>query len=206
MRKHKKIRLWPEKAEPIGCLEAQRMIEPYLGGKLTYQETCSFIEHIDNCPECREELDVFFTVYQALSLDEQDNNTQMLSLDETLRRTKAHLSRVKTAKKVHNTGVTTILVIAAVLIIGIVFPDTWFSPHNAGIWLRHVFRGEHGNISQTESELPRLESVLGDLVTESELPSEAEVLIMNLETEINAPQLSEPEIDVSDKTDREIQR
>ena len=206
MRKRKKIRLLREKTGPIGCLEAQRMIEPYLGGKLTYEETCSFVEHMDSCPECREELDIFFTVYQALRFDEQDNSSQMLTLDDMLRRTKTHLSRIKTAKRVHIGGVTTVLIITAVLIIGIMFPEMWFSPHNTGIWLRHIFIGNNENVVQTESELPGIESVLEDLSTESELTSEAEALIEVLETEINDPQLSQPEIDVSDKKEREIQR
>ena len=35
---------------------------PYINGSLTDEELEAFLKHIDNCAECREELEIYFTV------------------------------------------------------------------------------------------------------------------------------------------------
>ena len=44
------------------CEEAERLVMPYINGSITDQELEGFLKHIDHCPECREELEIYFTV------------------------------------------------------------------------------------------------------------------------------------------------
>ena len=44
------------------CEEAERLVMPYINGNITDQELEGFLKHIDHCPECREELEIYFTV------------------------------------------------------------------------------------------------------------------------------------------------
>ena len=44
------------------CREAQRLVTPYINGSITDQELEEFLKHIDSCPDCREELEIYFTV------------------------------------------------------------------------------------------------------------------------------------------------
>ena len=44
------------------CREAERLVMPYINGSITDEELKAFVEHIDHCPDCREELEIYFTV------------------------------------------------------------------------------------------------------------------------------------------------
>lgn len=44
------------------CTEAERLVMPYINGSITDDELRSFLEHIDHCSECQEELEIYFTV------------------------------------------------------------------------------------------------------------------------------------------------
>ena len=181
----KRIRRRREKAGPIGCLEAQKMIEPYLEGNLSDEEMRRFIEHIDGCPECHEELEIFYTVYEALE-DDEETIRETVSLDETIRRSKSRLSRLQTARKVRIGVFLTAFSLAFLVILGMIFPSMLLSPRNMGTLVRNLFTRQQ-NVIETESEVPDIESVIEDLSMESELDSEAEALIKLIETE-------EPEI------------
>ena len=47
--------------------EAERLVMPYINGSITDEELKSFVEHIDHCPDCREELEIYFTVDVGIS-------------------------------------------------------------------------------------------------------------------------------------------
>ena len=44
------------------CREAERLVMPYINGSITDDELEEFLKHIDQCEECREELEIYFTV------------------------------------------------------------------------------------------------------------------------------------------------
>lgn len=44
------------------CRETEQLIMPYINGQLTDRELEAFLNHVKNCPECREELEIYFTV------------------------------------------------------------------------------------------------------------------------------------------------
>ncbi len=44
------------------CREAEQMIMPYINGQLTDEELEEFLIHVKDCSECREELEIYFTV------------------------------------------------------------------------------------------------------------------------------------------------
>ena len=75
----------------MDCKTAQSLVIPYINDQLSDEETEDFLEHIENCKECYEELEIHFTVHYALQkLDEDDkisfNIPKMLK--ENLRDTK----------------------------------------------------------------------------------------------------------------------
>ena len=54
------------------CREAERLVMPYINGSITDEELKAFVEHIDHCPDCREELEIYFTVDVGIrQLDEE---------------------------------------------------------------------------------------------------------------------------------------
>lgn len=44
------------------CQEAERMVTPYINDQLTGDETEAFLEHIETCKNCQEELEIYFMV------------------------------------------------------------------------------------------------------------------------------------------------
>lgn len=55
------------------CREAERLVMPYIQDELTDQELEDFLEHIETCPACQEELEIYFMV--ALGLKQLDEGT-----------------------------------------------------------------------------------------------------------------------------------
>lgn len=50
----------------MNCMEARRMIIPYVKGELSDRDLEQFLKHIEQCSDCMDELDIYFTVYRAL--------------------------------------------------------------------------------------------------------------------------------------------
>ena len=48
------------------CIEARRMVTPFVDKKLTDKETEQFLKHIEHCSDCMDELDIYFTMYKAI--------------------------------------------------------------------------------------------------------------------------------------------
>lgn len=54
------------------CREAERLVMPYINGTITDEELAAFLEHIDSCPDCREELEIYYMVDAGIrQLDEE---------------------------------------------------------------------------------------------------------------------------------------
>lgn len=58
----------------LKCREAERMVMPYIEGRLSDMELEKFLRHIEICPDCREELEIYYTVSEGLKqLDEDES-------------------------------------------------------------------------------------------------------------------------------------
>lgn len=104
----------------MNCKEAEKMIPVFLQDDLDNKMLEQFIEHIESCPECMEELSIQFLVSEGLERLEAGNNFNLKNALE---------DRVKTAEneiKVYRglkytmicleTAVATAIVIAAVVL------------------------------------------------------------------------------------------
>ena len=52
------------------CAEAQKRIRPFLKRELPPEDLESFLQHIENCPDCYEELELYLMIQAALEEDE----------------------------------------------------------------------------------------------------------------------------------------
>lgn len=50
----------------MNCMEARRMVTPFVKKELSEKETEQFLKHIEHCSDCMDELDIYFTMYKAL--------------------------------------------------------------------------------------------------------------------------------------------
>ncbi len=57
----------------MNCIDVQRLIMPFINGKLNNEELEEFINHINTCPNCMEELEVYYALIAGMKqLDEDE--------------------------------------------------------------------------------------------------------------------------------------
>ncbi|MCM1121195.1 MAG: zf-HC2 domain-containing protein [Eubacterium sp.] len=58
----------------MDCKEAEKKIPFFLDDELDGRELAEFVEHIEECPDCKEELSIQFLVTEGMERLEQGNN------------------------------------------------------------------------------------------------------------------------------------
>ena len=58
----------------MDCREAQALIMPFIEGKLSDEQTEKFLDHIDQCTDCYDELEVYYIVMVGVKqLDDEEH-------------------------------------------------------------------------------------------------------------------------------------
>lgn len=64
------------------CMEAQRKITDFINGKLDRNTTEEFLQHIEKCRECKEELEIYYIFFIGIKqLDEDKMGVLNLHMD-----------------------------------------------------------------------------------------------------------------------------
>lgn len=50
----------------LTCKQAEKMVMPFINEQLNEQELERFLQHIEFCPSCKEELEIYYTVSTGL--------------------------------------------------------------------------------------------------------------------------------------------
>lgn len=85
----------------MNCMEARRMVIPYVDRTLTDNEMDLFLEHIEHCSECMEELDIYYTLYKAMNILDSGNHQEYnfkKMLEEDIRMAHRTLFRHKASR------------------------------------------------------------------------------------------------------------
>ena len=136
----------------MDCKTAQSLVIPYINDQLSDEETEDFLEHIENCKECYEELEIHFTVHYVLQkLDEDDkvsfNIPKMLK--ENLKNAK---NRIHRRKIFHGVRVC-VVVLSEILLLLTVMAQLEMFPEYSGDRALSFFppgsRGRDGNRKNT---------------------------------------------------------
>ncbi len=57
------------------CIECQQMVKPYLENRLPDKDLEQFLDHVENCPACYEELEIYYTIYEMLKSPEDETES-----------------------------------------------------------------------------------------------------------------------------------
>jgi len=58
------------------CRKAEEMVNKYIAHKLSVDELEDFLDHVESCSSCYDELETYFIVHRALQqLDEKEDGT-----------------------------------------------------------------------------------------------------------------------------------
>jgi hypothetical protein len=82
------------------CQEAERLVTPYIKGQLDGTVLEEFLRHVDSCPDCREELEIYYMVNVGLEqLDRDDDSFGTFNivgrLKKRLAESHAHIRRLR---------------------------------------------------------------------------------------------------------------
>ncbi|SFR96021.1 anti-sigma factor family protein [Anaeromicropila populeti] len=80
------------------CFEAQSMITPFINEQLDIKQLEQFLEHIERCKECKEEVEVYFTLFSGMKqLDENKtiSNKFHIDLDNFIQKQEDNILEVK---------------------------------------------------------------------------------------------------------------
>lgn len=92
------------------------MIPAYIEDDLSTDELSEFLDHIDTCPECKEELAIQFLITEGLNtLNTGDSYDLQSSMDEKMLRSHRDIVIHNKLFWIRNFGVILVLVTAAVL-------------------------------------------------------------------------------------------
>ena len=83
----------------MNCQTAESMVNRYIEHDLSVEELEGFLNHVENCPSCYDELETYFIVHAAMRpLDDESGeaslNLQEL-LEEDIRSSKRYIVKVK---------------------------------------------------------------------------------------------------------------
>ena len=119
------------------CLEAQKLTMPYLRRELTDSELEAFVNHVDTCKDCLDELNISFVVYEELSGEEKQQNEsydfeERLHEDLESARRYLHVQKMEVIlRKVMNSAAHLALLAVIVLFGGVATPPTHTMPCHA---------------------------------------------------------------------------
>ena len=108
----------------MDCVRTQQLIKSYLDGYLSDRELEEFLNHVQTCPDCFDELEVYFSVYRTLAdVDEKGDYNFRKKLRRKLDGSRAYLTR-RSQSKALRTG----MILAAELALAAAFWGLFSNP------------------------------------------------------------------------------
>ena len=106
--------------EKLQCIQATKMIPAFILGELSYRELERFMEHMEECENCKEELSIQFLVEVGLNSLEAGNTFDLqeelnMALEEARRKVKIYQFFH------HSLFILECIGIAAVLLLSVLF-------------------------------------------------------------------------------------
>ncbi len=106
----------------MNCQTAESMVNRYIEHDLSVDELENFLEHVENCPSCYDELETYFIVHAAMQqLDEKQEDTVLdfkELLEEDIRKSRRYIRK----KKFHRAiAAVAVCVLIAALVVFLVF-------------------------------------------------------------------------------------
>lgn len=100
----------------MNCREAERLVIPYIEDELSDEELQEFLEHMENCPDCREELEIYYTANVGIrQLDsETDNYNIKGALEATVEQSRQRL-QLKRLVKIAKYAAATLTMMALII-------------------------------------------------------------------------------------------
>ena len=92
----------------MNCRIAEGMVNKYINHTLPLNDLEDFLEHVENCPSCYDELETYFIVHAAMQqLDEESRDSTLdlrELLEEDIRRSKHYILKMRFRRALSGMG------------------------------------------------------------------------------------------------------
>ncbi len=108
----------------MDCHVAEGMVTRYINHTLTIRELEEFLEHINACSSCYDELETYFIVHKAMQQLDEEGEEGVLDfkelLEEDIRKSRRYILKVKLCRALAVLGISILgIALAALLVFGI---------------------------------------------------------------------------------------
>ena len=91
-------RYW-ERRDDMNCRTAEGMVNRYISHDLPVDEMEEFLDHIQNCSSCYDELETYFIVHEAMQQLNEDSGESVLDfkdlLEQDIRKSRRYICKKK---------------------------------------------------------------------------------------------------------------
>ena len=106
----------------MNCKKAVSLIPAYLEDSLDAKDLQAFLEHIDNCPDCSEELSIQFLITEGLStLSTGDSYDLQTAMTDRVRESHREISVHNRLFMIRNIGVILVVLFAVAALAAVYF-------------------------------------------------------------------------------------
>lgn len=77
----------------MDCREVQKKYIPFIDNALETGELAAFLTHLEECPDCREEYDIYYTMIMGMRYLEEESEKNWIDSEERLRSAQEYLRR-----------------------------------------------------------------------------------------------------------------
>ena len=103
------------------CKEAEKLVRDYIDNRIPPKKLSEFIEHINHCSSCYDELETYYTIHFAMKYLDEDRHISY-NIQDMLRvelKRKAQYAKRFIRRRI--TSICTIIVLTIILIFTIIF-------------------------------------------------------------------------------------
>ena len=114
----------------MDCRTAEGMVSSYIKHDLPLNELEEFLDHVQNCSSCYDELETYFIVHEAIQqLDEKEDGTVLdfrELLEQDIRRSRRHILQKRWLHFLSVIFLLAVLIAAASFVVFLVMEVTHF--------------------------------------------------------------------------------
>lgn len=137
------------------CIEAQQLVKPYIKRQLSDREMEGFLDHVEHCPECYDELEIYFVIYETMEDSSDEGGRDTYNFQEKLQQDMKSARRYLYRRKAYRFFRTAVILLAELLLICTVITGVEMLGEEGtqGTTIYRVMYGLHGQgVAPRETE------------------------------------------------------
>ena len=154
------------------CIEAQQLVKPYLQKQLSDRELEQFLDHVENCPECYDELEIYFVIYEALEDSRETHGADKYNFQEKLKQDIKNSRRYLHLRRAYRLFRYAVVLLAEVLLVFAILTGVEMMGEE-GSRGTTIYRFLYGGQAETETETETETGTEAPGGTETETGTEA---------------------------------